>query len=240
MAMKLVIQRSSSEFVLLQTSSTPANSKYKIVWTEAKLEVERVKTNPESLASVMRTWKSGYPIYLPFSKTDARAFEIPNGSRHYKANSLFSGAVPSRALLVFLPPESLGYGSITNNPLVFNAAKYKINHVQFFVNEKPVLPTPYRPDFDSKEFTTEYAGLLQVLGLDRTKYESMMTYELFGTVYGVFGVGFGEFNEYENATLSLEVQFKEGTTETLSGLLIPEYNACLELDSNGNVSEVEY
>lgn len=235
--LKIVIQRSAPEFALIAQKE---DFKCKIVWLESKLNLTRVTVDPSVVWEMKQKLCEGNHLYLPFSRTDARAFEIPIGSRHYRANSIFSGVVPSLALLTFLPTESVGYGDYSNNPVRFETSKYKVNHVQFFVNEKPVLLRPYTPDFENKQYIMEYMALLEVLGLDQNKFPTSMNFGLFGKQYGVFAVSFEEFIGMKDVVLSLEVQFASGTKQSISGLFIPQYKSYLEIDNCMNVTQFDY
>lgn len=235
--MKVVIQKSAPDFPIIAKSN---EVRYKTTWLESTLDVNRVVVSPAIREALRSEMRAGIPAYIPFVRTDARAFEVPQGSRHYRASSIFSGSVPVSALLVFLPTESLGYGEVTNNPLLFQAYKYKVNYIQFFVNEKPVLSKPYTPNFETGEYVAEYNSLLRVLNLDQSRTGCSMTYTNFGEDYGIFAVSFQEFRHLKDVNLSLEVRFASGTTANLSGLFIPQYRSYLELDDCGGVSQFDY
>lgn len=233
------IRRSTPEFALID--STYSVGKYTINWIDAKLEVARVKCSDKVMKSY-NARRSGSTVYLPFCRVDARSFDVPTGSRHFRANSIFVGTLPVKCLLVLTDPESLGYGQITNNPVVFPAFKYDVNYVQFFINERPVLVKPYRPDFKEGKTVPEYFMALEQLGLGlgKSTLSNGMSYTHFNQFYGVFAVDLTEFSENDQGALSIELRFGTATEKPISGLVLAQFQSYTKITSTDEISVEDY
>ena len=183
---KILIERSSPEFALVRGRN--GNETYNIRWIDARMSVTRVHVNDNIRQGLVRTLNSRRDAYFPFTRTDSRTFEIPKGSRNYNARMLFSGALPDRVVLVLCDPDSLGYGSWENNPMLFPAKKFDLNFVQFYIDETRVLEKPFRPDWNRDQYAKEYMALLQATGVDRNLSLSggSISYKQFSQDYGVF------------------------------------------------------
>ncbi len=236
--LKIQLERSSAEFCLIRHRNS--TKRYKVKWTDVRLSALRVRVTENIKKSIEMHFKSGSPIYLPFTRTDGRSFEIAPGSRHYKAYNLFSGTLPDRALLVLQDPESLGNGAFSKSPVLFPAYNFKVSNIQFYVNERAVLPRPFLPKWKEGQYVYEYQHLLNVSGLSSGTDGSCLDYEAFGQDYGVFAVKLKGFEGLEEGSVSVELRFDEPTTQAIACSMIPEFRSCVFLDTNGNVTQSDY
>ncbi len=99
-------------------------------------------------------------------------------------------------------------------------SKYKLNHVNFYVDDHQVLAQPYKPQWDGKNYLREYMALLSVMNLDGSLVGSCMDYNLFGCDYSIFAVNLHRFESKERGIISVEVGFEIGLTKACAGLLV--------------------
>ncbi len=203
------------------------------------MSILRVKVVENVHQNIRNRFSSTNPYYLPYKRLDGRTFEIPRGSRYYRASNLFLGPLPERGMLVLTSPESLGNGKSSNNPVIFNACKTNIS-VQFFVGEQAVLPFPLQPKWAQGERVAEYQQLLNVTGLTLNPVGCCIDYDSFGNDYCIFAARFKGFEGYQEGNISIELQFSDGNTpEPISGLFIAEFSSCMLIDSDKNVSRLD-
>ncbi len=237
-SLRIQLDRSSPEFALIRKEGVADN--YKIHWLDARCTVTRVRVSEQISRETERQLRLGKQIYLPFTRTDCRAFEIPLRSRNYRANALFSGPLPDRVLLILQDTNAISSGEYSTNPVIFPAAKYKLCEVQFLVDERQVLPQPYRPEWTNKNFLYEYQSLLSVMNLDGSLVGSSMDFNHFATDYGIFAANLRGFEGKERGNVSVQLAFSTGLQSAAAGLMICEYRSCVILDQDKNVSQSDY
>lgn len=235
--LKVTLDRSSTEFSLIRDATNSRN--YKIKFDEIKLTVPRVKISDSIARSTDMHFRNGSTIYLPFTRTDAKPFEIPRGSMTYRASSIYTGVLPERLILVFCDPESLGNGSYDNNPVIFPARKYGVSEVQFYLNESEVLAEPYKIDWEKNHYQESYQRVLRVMGLDQSLVGCYLSFIYYGRDHTIFAANMRDIAGVESGNVSVNVKFNNATNQAVAGLLIAEYRSCLMLDS-GRVRESDY
>ncbi len=236
--LKLRLERSSPEFWLIRSENSQKT--FKVQWDSVRLSILRVKVAENVHQNIRNRFSSTNPYYLPYKRVDGRTFEVPRGSRYYRASNLFSGPLPERGMLVLTSPASLGNGKFSNNPVIFNASKTNISEVQFFVGERAVLPSPLQPKWAQGEWVAEYQQLLNVTGHAVNPVGCCIDYDSFGNDYCIFAARFKGFEGYQDGNISIELQFSDGDTqEPISGLFIAEFSSCMLIDSDKNVSRLD-
>jgi len=236
--MKIIVERQTSAYALIRKPETTTT--YKVRWVRARIVATRVRVTEDVIRETNRMIGLGNPVFLPYSRTDARSFEIGVGLTYYRASALFSGSLPGKALLVLMDPNGLGSGGYDNNPMIFPAHSFGVSEVQFYVDDRAVLAKPYKPKWSIDSYLQEYQSLLKVMDLDRGDGGSCMKYETFGKDYGIFAVNLRGFEGRDRGVVSVELRFEEGLKTSVAGLLIPEFRSCIMIDSDKNVSQNDY
>ena len=131
-------------------------------------------------------------------------------------------------------------GSWSSNPMIFPAAQYKVNYVNFYVDGRPIMARPYEPDFKNANSQRSYMGLLEAARVLNTGKEIAMDNNLFQICYGIFGLDLSAdgscLTRTEHGILSVEVRFAEKTPKVLTGLLFAAFPSMLTLGVDRNVS----
>lgn len=126
--------------------------------------------------------------------------------------------------------------------MVFDANKFTVNYVQFYINETPVLPNAYTPNFENDDYVMSFVGLLRTLRLMNSPQPMCpIDYTQFAGANAVFGVDLSadmsNLSIPAQGSISVEVRFKNNLTETINGLVIAEYRSCVFIDKNGDVTQ---
>jgi len=144
-------------------------------------------------------------------------------------------------MLVFTKPQCLGSGDYKENPVIFPAHASGVSRVNFFIDERSILPRPYEPRWgEDGNYIKEYQELLKVANLSGDPCGSSLDYQSFGRDFGVFAVRLKGFEGKETGTVSIEVAFDRAVHECISCLFIAEFKSCVTIDSNRMVQQLDY
>ena len=126
--------------------------------------------------------------------------------------------------------------------MLFDAAKYQLNYVQFYIDGVPTSFNAFTPDFESGDYVMSYIGLLRALRLTNSPRPICpVTYESFGGPCAIFGTDLSadmsNLAMPSEGNISVEVRFKNNLKESLNGLVIAEYRSCVQIDKNGDVTQ---
>ena len=237
----VTINRSSSEFALIKSKNN--GELYKVRWLEAYLTTKRICLGESPHAALYRGIENNQTFYIPYSRLQTFDFEIPPGSTLYRANSILSGVLPTRVLLVFVQTESLSSGSWKNNPMIFAARKHKVSRIQFYLGSRQVLPEEFMPDWENYSYVKEYQALLNTTASPGSPgiKSTGVTYEAFYGDYAIFATQIRGFEGQHNGVLSCSVGFSGGAPQGISGLLIAEYQSSIVFDQKENkIHVVDY
>lgn len=227
------LSRSPSEFCLIRKAGVP--NKYKVEVSSCKLRVRHLLFHETELDELSRSL-AGSTVTYPYIKTTAFRFEIPAGTRTHQSLGFTWGPMAKNAYFVLCDHDSLNGRTWENNPMMFPAAQYNVNHVQFYCDNKPVMDEPYDIDFKNENIGRVYSELVQIL-TDGHKNGKMpgVTYR---DMLGQFAIFPAPQNLPYYGELTVEVGFKTPTPKALSGLLFLQYDASFTLSTTGLVNSV--
>ena len=235
-SLRIRLERSTPDFCLIRKNDT--QQEYMIKLESVFLTFTRVLLKNEYHRKVMGKINRMSPYYLPFNRTEVRAFDISTGSRNYKAFNIYSGILPTTVMLVFTTPECLGRGNYDSDPNNFSAEKYQISRIKFLVDENEVLSAPYAPDWKNNSFVNEYIGLYTVMKVEK---EGMgISYDKFGTDYAIFAASIKGFRGKSRGNISVEVEMLDANSKPISGLLIADYDSCLKMYGDKELDQIDY
>ncbi len=227
------LTRNPSEFCLIRKAG--ATNKYKVEVSSCKLRVRHLLFHEDAMDGFSRSLSRSVVTY-PYIKTTPFRFEIPIGTRMHHSLSFTWGPMAKNAYFVICDNDSLNGRTWGNNPMIFPAAHYNVNHVQFYCNNKPVMDEPYDIDFSNKNVGRVYSELVQIL-TDGHKSRIMpgITYD---DMLGQFSIFPAPQNLPYYGNLTVEVGFKKPTTKLLNGLLFLQFDANFTLSKGGVVHSV--
>ncbi len=229
-SVQIKMRRNSDEYCLIRTEG--AQDKYKIIIDSCKVHVRRILFY-DSVMEQLENYPKKHLAKFPYTQTTMNRFQIPIGSSMNRSLNCGWGVMPKRAFFTICETESIDGNKWENNPMIFPAAQYGVNHLQFYSEEdEPILQKPYKPDFANKNTNRSYNQFLQVATNGfRTSYNPGLTAEDFIGQYGVFGLD----KMPDMSQMSFQVGFDKPTTRTLYGLLFIQRDAYFTIDGFGGV-----
>ena len=225
--------RNPPEFCLIR--KVGPKDKYKVVVSSCKLRVSHLLFHEPALDELSRALSGRVAMY-PYIKTTPFRFEIPVGTRMHRSLSFTWGPMAKNAYFVICDHDSLNGRSWENNPMTFPASQYKVNHVQFYCDNKPIMDEPYEVDFNNQNISRVYNELVQIVtdGHKNGKTPGV-TYD---DMLGQLTIFPAPQNLPYYGSLTVEVGFKKPTTKMLNGLLFLQYDANFTLSKSGEIHAV--
>ena len=115
---RIEFERASDSFCI-QTSGTDAGTKQpQLIISEAKLIVTKHTIRNSLALNHAQLLHSGQNVIYPNRENEMRAYVIPKGQQQHTNETLLSGTLPDRLILVMINSEYV-HGSYNSNPLCF-------------------------------------------------------------------------------------------------------------------------
>jgi len=237
-SINLTLYRAKAEFIFQSLKANNSVKNLELQIQKARLYVRYVEVAP----SILMEHEAALSLQnVPYSiqRTRMSTFSINQNTVDFSKQSAFSGQMPK--LIVLGMVDSRAYhGSFAHNP--FNFQHFNVNHVALLNGSTPITGEPFRPDFDNTKCSREYIMLyhaLEQFGMD----ESMgitPTEFLTGTTLFAFNTCPDQSisqnaQPYNNATLTLELKFKEKLATSINVICMAIYDGTLEIDKDRNV-----
>lgn len=237
---KLKLIRNADTFSLLAAETL--SSKYKLTMKNLRLQMRRIKIDPIAQAAMEQKLK-GTPALYDITQSKIKTFLIPSGTKSIDLPSMIQGNLPRSVIFGFV--TSAGFnGSISGNPFYFN--HQNVNLFNLKINGKPVVPTPFTPDFSGGNFAREYrwftdnTGILhenETNGITKTEY-------LNNSNFWCFDLSPDLCNSFHNhkakqGSMDLSLGFSTETTQNLHMLLYGSFNSVIAIDHLRNVTVLE-
>ena len=240
----IILDRTDPQFSIYRTRGS--KDTYEIEISECTIIMRHVELLNSALNHIQTRLNAGAMAVMPFFKTETRCFTVPQGQLTWRVNNIFNGKLPTRCLFMLTDTTTISGGSFDRNAGVFPgkvAGKYNLNFVDFYVNQDSILTKPYTPDFDNGDYIESFLGLTKTLRALNSDQWFPLSCKEWGTDYSIFGADLTadktNFNSTSEGTVSLQVQFKDVTTEAVSGILIGEFRSAIKIDKHNNVSVID-
>ena len=114
-------------YFITEVAETP----FKLVITEAYIDVCCVTLTPPMYMSIENSLEKGKPAIYPYLESDLRTFSIAKSSREVTFPDIFNKRVPSIMIIAFCDQEA-ATGSSTKNPYHFK--NYNLTEIEITVN----------------------------------------------------------------------------------------------------------
>ena len=132
------------------------DEKYKLKITDAVLKLCHVSLNPAMVVAHNEALDISPAVY-PFWRSDIKTFSVAQGSHTFMVDNIFHGEVPSK-IIVGMVSNSAYSGDYKKNP--FNFKNMDLNYLEINVDGQPVPNRPFKPNFDTKDFSASFLSLL--------------------------------------------------------------------------------
>jgi len=227
-SVQIRMKRSSSAYCLIRTIGMP--DEYKVVVHNCALHARRVLFK-ESILEKLKKYSTNNIARFPYTKTSVIMYDIPQGMVTWRTPLQSAGPLARRAFFAISEPASINGNNWENNPMIFPASHYEVNHIQFYSDhEDQLLHKPFKPDFANENANRSYAALVQAAtdGF-RTGCAPGLSCNDFVRQYGLFAVD--DLQNY--GAVNVEVGFKKETPKPLIGLLFFQGEDYFSIDNNG-------
>lgn len=233
---RIRLNHSKNTFCLLSPS---AGADFKIVIQEASFHVRKVKIHNDAFLGIAAALRQAPAIY-PICRVECKAMSISSGQMTFTPDDVFLGQVPKR-LIMGLVENTAFNGSYKKNP--FNFQHFKATQVGVYVNGESSPMKAMQLNFEQSEYLRGYMSLFlgtstlfhdKGIQIDREDYPqgyTLYTFDLSPDLSPGPHV-----SPIKQGNLRISIQFAEPLTTTVNAILFAEFDSCLEIDNNRNVT----
>ena len=221
----------------------PGDKGLAVNWDDVSLYVTKHKVSKQiELAHAMAIQKA--PVRYPFTRNQVRSVTVNKGLSSAVLDNLFIGVL-QRRIFVTAVDESAYNSEPKADPLHFTNAG--VSHIAAFIDGKQYPQTAFEPDFEKKDCTREYRGLLRALNengpngkLSLSLKDWLEKYPIYGFNFAPDmsnGAGAGEaICKRKYGQLSINLRFAKPLDKAVVFLVFAEFDSLMEIDQFGEVS----
>ena len=236
---KVKLTPSKAAFCLM---SPDVDADYKVVITHAVLHVRRVRVNPSVALGHARALEKSHAVY-PLTRSEIKAFSVPQGSLSVSKDNLFLGQLPQRLVIACVDADSYN-GVLNKSP--FNFQHKNLNFLNLTLDGQSVPSTkaltPKFTQTNGQACTQAYQTLFTGLNKMYNDTGNFISLEEFSQGYTIYcfdlspdlNVG-DHMNLLRKGNLRLEMRFQNALTQTIMVLMYAEFQNILEIDRSRNI-----
>ena len=135
--------------------SSELETEFEVNIVDAKLRVCYINLKPEMYLLHEDFLKEESALY-PYTKSDIKAFNIPQGQYAATIDDIFLDGIPSKVLIGIVAGDAYA-GDYKKSPFKFH--NYNCNFAALYVEGQSVPSSPYQPNFKGDQFIDCYAKL---------------------------------------------------------------------------------
>ena len=238
---KVVLNRSSNAFCLMDTNVPNAKINPKVKLTDVVLKIRKVKVD-QTVSDATELILKQTPALYPIRRVECKALTIPQGLPGVRKDNIFSGIIPKSFVFGLVDANSYS-GENNKNP--YNFQHFKVKTVSLSVNGEEVPFKQLVLEYDSttaKDFIQAYNTLFSGTGkmyanagLDITREEYAGGYTLYAfdltpdmcntTDY---------FNAVQRGSLSVDITFDGQTQVPINMVCYGDFKNIIRIDSERN------
>ncbi len=248
--LKLILNRSSDQFCLMDKNGNPLNAKVNL--TDVILKVRKVRVSPTVSMAHELALKKMAAIY-PIRHVECKTFVMPANIPNVRKDNIFTGNIPKT--FVFGLVNAKGFsGDYSRNP--YNFEDYKVTTVTLTVNgeELPFKQLTLNYEDNKENFIQAYNTLFSRTGkmnyntgldISRKDYPKGYTLYAFDLTPDMCGSS-PYFNTVQRGSLTVDITFAEAPSEQTfpAGVTTPsaiamicygDFENVIQIDSERNV-----
>ncbi len=247
--LKLILNRSSNQFCLMDKNGSAINAKVKL--TDVVLKVRKVRVSPSVSMSHELALKKMPAIY-PIRRVECKAFVMPANIPAVRKDNVFTGTIPKTFVFGLLDAKAFS-GDYGKNP--YNFENYDVRTVTLTANgeELPFKQLTLNYESNKENFIQAYNTLFSGTGkmnyntgldISREDYPKGYTLYAFDLTPDMCGAS-PYFNTIQRGSLTVDITFaKAPSTYTPSGGTAPtaiamvcygDFENVIQIDSERNV-----
>ena len=243
--LKLILNRSSDKFCLMDKNGSVLNAKVKL--TDVILKVRKVKVSPTvSMGHELALKKM--PAIYPIRRVECKTFVMPANIPSVRKDNIFTGNIPKT--FVFGLVDAKGFsGDYGKNP--YNFRNYKVTTVTLTVNgeELPFKQLTLNYEDNKENFIQAYNTLFSGTGkmnfntgldISREDYPKGYTLYAFDLTPDMCGSS-PYFNTVQRGSLTVDITFAEapstqdGAPAAIAMVCYGDFENVIQIDSERNV-----
>lgn len=235
-SIKIVLTPNNPKFYLMCPIAKVDS--YKVVIETARLEVTRLKMNPDVINQHNMELQKKNAIY-PIRRGEIKTFSIATGTMQETKENLFTGKVPRRLVIAFIDSGAFA-GDVAKNP--FNFHHFNLSSLCAYVDGERYPTRPLQPDFASDDTVEALQSLYNGTGIRDDNHGLIFDREMYGKGYTMYIIqlspGEPDSMAYEltqRGNVRLEMKFKLALPYTVTAIVYAEYDEQLEIDRDRNV-----
>ena len=235
------LYKNRSNFIIGAKDDT---KEYKVVIEDIYFKTCYVKPSPGVLLGISKALDGGHKALYPYTKTEARIFNIPQGFQDIYLDNVFQGIVPGR-IIIGMVSSSAKNGKYTKNP--FNFQPFDVREIGVSVdgNYRPAQPT--KVNFtEGQNYVTAYRNFVGCMSTSAN--DVGITMDAFKNGFALFSFRLDEDREetdpekslalIKHGSVRLELSFGSELKETVSLIVFAEYPSMFQIDKTRKVDLV--
>ena len=240
--LKVVLNRSSNAFCLMDTNSAGNKVNPKVKLTDGVLKIRKVKVD-QTVSDATELILKQTPALYPIRRVECKALTIPQNLPGVRKDNIFSGIIPKSFMFGLVDANSYS-GENNKNP--YNFQHFKVKTVTLSVNGEEIpfkqLVLEYT-NATAKDFIQAYNTLFSGTGkmyantgLDITREEyaggyTLYAFDLTPDMYNTADY----FNTVQRGSLSVDITFDGQTTVPINMVCYGDFENIIRIDSERNV-----
>lgn len=236
---KIILTKDKSDFYMMER---PQNSS-DINILEANLFIEHVHVNPSLLLAHHQMLEKATAKY-PYKRMTVRQYSINAGTATLSLDNIIMGQKPNIMLFAMLSNSSY-IGTRDKNPFYFK--NFGLKQFALYVDGKQVPSKPLVMEHDEnngKITSRAYNTLFNATGIKYFDKGHQITKKLFDACYFMLAFDLTVDHSYSSLCLNPPVQcciraegtFSSNLTESITCLVVCEFDAMMEIDKLGTVA----
>jgi len=240
MHLQLKLYPALQKFFLMAEDITKG---YKVELVDIVFRACMVRVNPGVIVGHATALEKSNAVY-PFIRRETKSYSISKDTSNVYLDNMFPGNRPSK--VIFALVASAGFnGDLKRNPFKF--AHFNLSDIRFVVDGQTVPGPAQKLDFDAtkgRKFIQSYLSLYANQSRGGNYGPGGITPELFANGHAIFVYNLDPvinltdtkyINLKRQSNVRLELNFSKPLEETVTVLIIAEYETFFEIDSPRNV-----
>ena len=243
--LKLILNRSSDKFCLMDKNSDALNVRVKL--TDVILKVRKVRVSPTVSMGHELALKKMAAIY-PIRRVECKTFVMPGNMPSVRKDNIFTGNVPKAFVFGLVDAKSFS-GDYKHNP--YNFRNYEVTTVTLTVNgeELPFKQLTLNYEDNKENFIQAYNTLFSGTGkmnyntgldISREDYPKGYTLYAFDLTPDMCGSS-PYFNTVQRGSLTVDITFakapstQDGSSAAIGMVCYGDFENVIQIDSERNV-----
>ena len=239
--LKLILNRSSDQFCLMDKNSNAINAKVKL--TDVILKVRKVRVS-QAVSVAHELALKQVPAIYPIRRVECKVFVMPGNIPSVRKDNIFAGTIPKSFVFALVDADAFN-GSYDKNP--YNFQNYNVTTVTLTSNgeELPFKQLNLTYDGNKRNFTQAFNTLFSGTGkmnyntgldISREDYPKGYTLYAFDLTPDMCGAS-AYFNTIQRGSLTVDITFATGSlpSKAVAMVCYGDFENVIRIDSERNV-----